>query len=99
MLTAGSVFQAEKGCHTQLALWIYGERSQVNSHIMNSVFYFFIFLLGQKIYDWRDCIKDINKKENAGNVRAHSNDEKKGGNELLHTIISQCDLSLYAINR
>lgn len=51
MLTAGSVFRAEKGCHTQLALWNYGEKSQVNSCIMNSVLFCFFFLVVQKMYD------------------------------------------------
>lgn len=58
MLTAGSFFQAEKGCHTQLALQSAGEKRQVNSSVMNSVF----FPCSSKIHDWRDYTKDVNKK-------------------------------------
>lgn len=64
ILTAGRVLQAEKGYHTQLALWNYGEKSQVNSCIMISGFVLFFFpLVVQKMYDWRDCTQDVNKKQ------------------------------------
>ena len=38
------------------------------------------------------------RKKHAGNVRAHRNHEKDEENELLHTIISQCNLPLHAIS-
>lgn len=39
MLTAGSFFQAEKGRHTQLALWRCGQSSRASGRIMDSLIF------------------------------------------------------------
>lgn len=65
-LRAGYVLQAEKGCHTQLAICNYRERGQVNLCITNSTF----SLVVQKLF--------IIGERNAKSVK-DSNDHGKGG--------------------
>lgn len=79
MLTAGSFFQAEKGCPTQLPLWNYGENEPGEQlHYEQSCCFFFLQFKRYRIGETTPMIPI--RKQNAKNIQDQSNNDKDGEN-------------------